>query len=472
MTTCLKLQQHIETFYHRVMRSSTIAFSDVVGNSFRFDPSYHLSEANHIRSVLKPLPYGITNVASSADKVFIGNIFSRVFVNDPEYGIPYLAASDTVLANLDTRYYLSRKQASDLAYLMLQKDWILITCSGTLGNVTYTNNNFEGRIATHDLIRIIPNDKEVLRGCLFAYLSSKYGYYQLTQSQFGGVVKHINADQAKNVAVPRFPLSFQQTIDALIKEAARLREESMLALNEAHSLIEAHFPNTLDSHFYEQVSSSTIFCSQIHRFEASYYLSSGKQYDDYIKKHFYWKSLGEVSQTISRPGIAPRMYVKDGVSFLGGTEIFFSIPESKKKLSRAIPNFNDYLIQEGWVLLPRSGTISLGDVVFTNEQHAQKLVSEDVIRIIPNNILRRGFVFSFLSSKIGRSMIQRPIFGSVIQHIEPPLLAVIPIPIFEEEEMNKIAELAEHHRECWGKAAKKELEAISLVEQEIEKWHS
>jgi len=38
--------------------------------------------------------------------------------------------------------------------------------------------------------------------------------------------------------------------------------------------------------------------------------------------------------------------------------------------------------------------------------------------------------------------------------------------------MNKIAELAEHHRECWGKAAKKELEAISLVEQEIEKWHS
>ena len=164
------------------------------------------------------------------------------------------------------------------------------------------------------------------------------------------------------------------------------------------------------------------------------------------------------------------MYVKDGITFLGGTDIFLSVPESDKKLSRKAPSLEDYLIQEGWILLPRSGTI--GDVVFTNEQHAQKLVSEDVVRIIPNNILRRGFVFSFLSSKIGKALIQRPIFGSVIQHVEPPLLSVIPIPVFEEAEMEKIASLAEKHRECWGKAAKMELEAISLVEKEIEKWNN
>ena len=56
--------------------------------------------------------------------------------------------------------------------------------------------------------------------------------------------------------------------------------------------------------------------------------------------------------------------------------------------------------------------------------------------------------------------------------MEPPLLAVIPIPVFDDAEMEKIASLAEYHRECWGKAAKKELEAISMVEQEIEKWNS
>ena len=269
---------------------------------------------------------------------------------------------------------------------------------------------------------------------------------------------------------PQFSEEFKETVDLLIQESARLRDESMTAINEAHSLIESHFLNVGQCNNKGLISSRTILSAQIHRFEAAYHLAAGKHYDEYIRQYFPWKSLGEISQSISRPGIAPRMYVKDGITFMGGTDIFLSVPDSKKKLSRKAPNLNDYLIEEGWILLPRSGTI--GDVVFTNEQHAQKLVSEHVIRIIPNNMLRRGFVFSFLSSKIGRALIQRPIFGSVIQHVEPPLLAVIPIPIFEEEEMKKIAELAEYHRECWGKAAKKELEAISLVEQEIEKWNS
>lgn len=452
------------------MRTSSISYHDVVGHAYRFDPSYHLSEANHVRSVLQALPYGTTTVASASEKVFIGNIFSRVFVQDAEHGVPYLAASDTVLANLDTGFFLSKKQASDLSYLALKKDWILVTCSGTLGNVTYTNKVFEGRIATHDLIRIVPNDREVLRGCLFAFLSSKYGYYQLTQSSFGGVVKHINAEHARSICVPLFPLAFQQLIDSLIKDAARLREASTEALNKAHTLIESRFPPVLQLKKTGGVSSHTLLGSQIRRFEASYHISEGRFYDDFIKNHLPWRSLGDLSKSIWRPSIVSRMYVKDGISFLGGTDLFLSIPDSKKKLSRKAPNLEDYFIEDGWIMLPRSGTI--GDVVYTNEQHAHKLASEDIIRINLNGVLKSGFVFSFLSSRIGKALIQRPIFGSVIQHVEPPLLSVIPIPIFDTELMDQIADLAETHRTCWGAAAKKELEAISLVEQEIEKWNS
>ena len=95
-----------------------------------------------------------------------------------------------------------------------------------------------------------------------------------------------------------------------------------------------------------------------------------------------------------------------------------------------------------------------------------------VIRIIPNDILKGGYIFAFLSSKIGRALIQRPIFGSVIQHIEPPLLESLPIPVLNEEMMAEIAELAETYRTSWDEAAKKELEAISLVEAEIERWNN
>ena len=200
---------------------------------FRFDPDIHLSEGVQVRQTIQNLPYEISNIGENAERVFYGNIFSRVFVDKPEFGVPYLAASDTILTDLDSGKYISKKQAETLSYLMLQKDWILITCSGTLGNVSYTNENYLGRLTTHDLIRVVPNDNKVLRGVLYAFLAGKFGYHQITQSQFGGVVKHINDEQTKHIMVPVFPSEFQTKINSLIKESAILREDSTKLLKMA-----------------------------------------------------------------------------------------------------------------------------------------------------------------------------------------------------------------------------------------------
>lgn len=140
------------------MKTGVITIKDALNSGYRIDPSLHLSEGAKVRSELAHLPYSLTTVANSSSSIFLGNIFSRCFVSKPEFGVTYLAASDTVLANIETGRYLSKKQASKLSYLMIEKDWILVTCSGTLGNVTYTNKTFCDKIATHDLIRIIPDD--------------------------------------------------------------------------------------------------------------------------------------------------------------------------------------------------------------------------------------------------------------------------------------------------------------------------
>jgi restriction endonuclease S subunit len=55
----------------------------------------------------------------------------------------------------------------------------------------------------------------MLSGFLYAYLASKYGYTLLTQSGFGGVVKHINAEHVANIPVPILPESKQQEIHNL-----------------------------------------------------------------------------------------------------------------------------------------------------------------------------------------------------------------------------------------------------------------
>lgn len=80
-----------------------------VHSTQRFDPSFHLSDAIILREKVENVPFEQVSVADATENVFLGNIFSRIFVKDAEHGIPYLAASDTVLANLNTGRYLSKK---------------------------------------------------------------------------------------------------------------------------------------------------------------------------------------------------------------------------------------------------------------------------------------------------------------------------------------------------------------------------
>lgn len=441
-----------------------------VHSTQRFDPSFHLSDAITLREKVENVPFEKVSIADATENVFLGNIFSRIFVKDAEHGIPYLAASDTVLANLDTGRYLSKKQASILSYLMLKKDWIVVTCSGTIGNVTYTNSSFENHIATHDLIRIVPNDEKNLRGYLYAFLASKYGYNQLTQSQFGGVVKHINADHVRNIKVPCFAEFFQEEVNDLVQEAARLRENASDALEYAIGYFDTLFLMPFKESCLGKVSSKEILTSINKRFEASFHISEGKDIDKYIKEHYEWKSLGEVCSNISRPDIFKRYYVKKGITFLGGADIFLATPDSEKRLSpKKTANIGALMIKEGTILLPRSGTI--GNVAWAHAGHAQKLASEHVIRITPNDILRAGYVYAFLASKYGKKLIQRYIFGSVIQHVEPPHLKLIPVPIIDKKVMDDIHDKVMVYSSAMGKAIKYERKAITMVEQEIEKWN-
>lgn len=452
------------------MKCNNINIHNALSASYRFDPSYHLSDAISFRYLQQKLPYEKVPIRNVVERVFLGNIFSRIFVKDKEYGVPYLAASDTVLANLDTNRYLSKKQSQELSYLKLHKGWILITCSGTIGNVVFTNSEFEDRIATHDLIRVIPDDSKMLKGVLYAYLASKFGYCQLTQSRFGGVVKHINAEHVYDITIPLFPKDLQIKINDLIQESSKLREEASDKLKEAQNLILHELCVNISKRNFGKVSISSIIQSHNSRFDANFHISEGADIERYLWSHYKCKPLGNLCTSISRPNIFKRYYVNHGITFLGGADIFLATPNSDKQLSKKkTENINDLLIEEGTILLPRSGTI--GNVAWVHAGHAQKLASEHVIRLKPNDILRGGYLFAFLSTSIGRSLIQKHIFGSVIQHVEPPHLNLIPIPILDDRIIAHAHENVITYSKCMGEAIKKESQAIALVEQEIESWN-
>lgn len=127
------------------------------------------------------------------------------------------------------------------------------------------------------------------------------------------------------------------------------------------------------------------------RVDASYHLSEGQEVKRIINSCPYeMLTIKDVSSDIFIGGRAKRVYVtkkEHGIPFLSSSDILQADLENVKLASKKYtPNLEQMKLKKGWTLITRSGTI--GNCAFANAKHAQKLASEHVIRVNPNNILR------------------------------------------------------------------------------------
>ena len=439
------------------------------------------------REKLARSPYGLSTVGENASQVFLGNIFSRVFVKDKEHGMPYLAASDTVLANIETGRFLSKKQAKTLKKLILKKDLILITCSGTLGNVTYTNKTFENHIATHDLIRVVPNDNKVNKGTLYAFLSGKYGYNQITQSQFGGVVKHINDVQTKAVLVPIFPRQLQESVETLIQDSAKLREEATLQLTSARSLL-FHKTNlrhltTEDYNYFgprdykREVSSfivnkQSISTTSFHAFNYSERMRNTLKMLNSCECITLSEALdSNMLQTPSSVEVNELPNGK-GIELINQKDIFDVVVKGKwiakkKKISSD-------LLEYGQLLIAKIGTLGESESfccsVFVGEELTNKLVSAAFIKLSTNKNVPSGYLYTWISSEYGFRYLRHIHFGTKLCYPNPKLLLEMPVPIIDNDSMQEIDRLVREAHTKRYQANCYERKAISMIEEEIESW--
>lgn len=436
-------------------------------SDLRLDASFHLSDGVNTKRIIENYcPYKTIALKNEAKQLYKGNIHKRVYVDSPEHGLMFFTASDLFKASPKSSKYISKKYSPYLKDLELKKDWILITRSGTLGLVKYSTSDYEGTIGTDDLVRIKPLEREILGGYMYAYLSSKYGYGLLTQSGYGGVVKHIEPHHVEKIKVPIFPELKQQEIHDLIVEASKLRVEANRLLKEAQEIVIKHI-GFKKKGLGNNVSIFNLMNSHQKRFEAEYFISEGMEIKQHIKslKH---KLLKDISKPIFRPGIFKRHYVENGIEFFGGSDIVRYIPKSDKKLSKAkTKHLTDLKIEEDWILVTCGGTI--GFSVLVDEFMSGKTASQHILRVIADDI-PTGYLFAFMSSKLGLKAIQGFTYGSVIPQIEPHHLELLPVPIMEKEIMTSTHEIIMKYKASISAAIKNELLAIDLVEKEFESW--
>lgn len=206
------------------------------------------------------------------------------------------------------------------------------------------------------------------------------------------------------------------------------------------------------------------------RFDSSYHLSDGVTVKrDIAASPYPLMLIGKAAERIFIGGRARRVYVKDrnhGIPFLSSSDILQADLENVKLASKKYtPNIEEMTLQKGWTLITRSGTI--GNCAFANAKHAQKLASEHVIRLVPNNILRQGYIYAYLASKPGYSLLTQGTFGAVIQHIEPAFVASLPIPVLPEVFQQEVDDLIQESASNRDEASVLLEKAINVLDKEL-----
>ncbi len=169
--------------------------------------------------------------------------------------------------------------------------------------------------------------------------------------------------------------------------------------------------------------------------------------------HYDVVKLGSLVQRVFCPGRFKRRYVddaSDGVLFLGGSNISQAVTTNRKYLSKEDPHLPELQVEEGWVLLTRSG--STGIVSSVPSAWAHLAISEHVIRIVPKDNFPAGYIEAYLRSELGQRLLAAGVFGSVIDEITPEFVANLPVPVpCDENFMHRVASLqdaARHARDA------------------------
>lgn len=459
----------------------TVTLSEVLDRGKRLEASVFDVDGRNARKIVKDCKYPMAYIGgdNGLTTSFTGARFKRIWLKKSEY--PIYQPSTILDVNPEPDGYISRLTQTNIELLRVKKGQILLTCSGTIGNATIVSKTLENKIFSHDLLRINCISPEDI-GYIYTYLKSKIGNQILLTNSYGAVITHIESEHLKEVPIPNPPKELKEKIHNCIMESFKLRDESNELINKATSLLikELQLPSIeeFELELIENKSEVRTFgiklSQMIGRLDASYH----KPIVDSIMRHLEKfsseiKLVGDkaISDKIILAGVFKRIYVDKeyGIPFLGGREITQLNPNVEKFLSKPHHKARyekELKVSENMILVTDRGTV--GTVSIVPKHWNGWAVSQNVLKVVPANNDIAGYLYIFLNSDIGRILITRETYGSVIDMIDNRSLSAVPIPMLKDKAVQKqINSLALEANQKRYEAYKLEQQALKIMDEEV-----
>ena len=363
----------------------------------------------------------------------------------------------------------------------LEKGQILLSRSGTIGNVSYVNSTLENYFVSEHAIRIIC---EKHSGYVYAFLKSQGGRTLVKSNMFGAVINQLEPEHLNHIPIPNPPPALKQEIHDLIEESFKLRDESNELMDAAQALLKTalqlpsievlqeraeQFDKTAGVLNYS-VSSSEV----IDRLDGSYYVPIIKAIEQHISKtarEIVKVGDSRISRSVTLPERFKRIYVDEGhgAVFFGGKQLHELDPSNKKYLSIGQHKeriTGDLGVSPNSILITRSGTV--GKVAIVPEHWKGWIPNEHIIRVVPLNNEIAGYLHAWLSSDYAYPLITRYIHGAVIDEINDWQVSEIVIPLLHDENVQwKINDTVLEANRKRTEAYNLEQEALRVLDEKV-----
>ena len=404
----------------------SVALSDVIARGKRLEASVFDVEAMQAYDLLIHGRYPVLDLIGKEGPVlcaYYGGRMKRHYVEKNEKNaVGFLGSSEMLDCQPKPVKFMRDDARAKEAHV--KQGMILLSRSGTIGNVTYVGKTLSKYLVSEHAIRI---ECKEFSGYVYAFLKSKVGKLAVSSTQYGAVIQEIEPEHLAAIPIPNAPAMLKSRIHYLIERSYALRDASNDLIDEATALLtEALNLPPMDDivpKLYEKDAEVDVFSVPLRRLagrlEASYHVPVVDAVMEYLEQNAAEvTTIGDprISREVILPGRFKRVYVDEGHGrvLIGGKQLYELDPTAKKYISgrkheRILKKLEVY---ENTILLTRSGTIGKVSLVPKHWEHY--IPSDHIIRIVPANSDMTGYLYIFLASDYGQPLIRRFTYGSVV----------------------------------------------------------
>lgn len=435
--------------YHK-LNHITVFSSALLRGDRRMEADTYLSTGSGIRIAIESKPHGWLPFHKFANVWKPGR--AKGILVSPEFGVPFLTATQVFDARPIARKYVSAEQTKDADLCMATEGQIVVTCSGNVGRSTALGAAHSGMMISNDLLRVDTIDSKN-KGWVYAFLKTPQARAMTTGLQYGHIIKHLEVSHLATIPVPivdeKVAANFSRRFDRIL----RMRDEGHRMTLDAEARFERSLGSIKIGNWGDKgfvISESRAFLKRRRRLEASFHNPGVAAIRKHLTKYGSgFTKIADAGYDVWVPGRYKRIPADDGVIYRDSADILEVSPDLTKRFADS--RFGDRFggrVKSGWVLIPSSGQVYgiIGTAILATDALNDQVVSNHVIRLAPreNAGLRAGYLVTALSHlTFGRPLVKALAFGSSVPEIDSQDLAELEIVRLKPSEESAIANLAE-----------------------------